>query len=218
MLSVKKCTIKESSNQYDKGFNYPKLINIYPKNNPHEALINQINEEMLQDVQFFMETVESNRNATSDAYTDYKVALKKGKIISVAIEFCELFNSHNITYINTYNYDISKNKRLVFSDIFKEEVDYLKIIDKEIQNRINSLKNKSKSIELKSYLESVCEKIRINEDQAFYLKSDKLVICFSSYELGILFKKPVEISVTFDDYKDYLSDYAINEIWEESEE
>lgn len=218
MLSVKKCIIKDSNHQPNKGFNYPKLINIFPKNNSHESLINKVNEEILQDVLFFKDTIEYNTDETDNAFTDYEVSLKKGQIISLSIEFCELFNSHNITYINTYNYDISKNKRLGYSDIFKEDTNYLKIINEEIQCKLDRLKNKSKSIELKTYLENISKKIEIDEEQAFYLKPDEIVICFSSYELGIIFKNPVKISIKFEDYKDCLSDYTINEIWEVDEE
>lgn len=214
MLSVKKCAIKEHGHQLDKGFNYPKIINIYPKNNQNEALINRINEEILEDIFFFKETLEDNIDEVNDSYTEYRISLKKGQIISIAIEFCEVLNYHNITYINTYNYDISKNKKILLKDIFKENVDYLNIIDREIKNNLNSLRDKSTSIELTTYLEAICNDTFINEDQSFYIGKDRIVICFSSYELGIVFRKPVEISIRFDDYKEYFSEYAIDEIWE----
>lgn len=212
MLSVKKCTIKESSHEPDRKFTYPKLINIYPFNNPNESLINMVNEEMLQDVLIFIDTIDYDSDS---AYTNYKVAFKKRSIISLYIEFFELFNSHNITYINTYNYDISKNKKLELSDIFKADIDYFKIINKEVQLSINKLLNQNKHTSLQWDLDNANDIIQIDEEQTFYLKSDKLVICFSSYELGTIFNKPVEIEIKFEEYKDYISDYIIDEVWEE---
>lgn len=212
MLSVRKCTIKESIHQSERGFNYPKLINIYPFDNPNENTINMVNEEMLQDVMIFKETVEYEADSDNRAYTDYKIGFKKRNIISLAIEFFELFKSHNITYINTYNYDISKNKRLELKDIFKENIDYSKIINREVEFSINKLLNQDKYYSLD--FDDIDFYMQIDEEQIFYLKSDRLVICFSSYELGTVFDKPIEIEIKFEKYKKYLSNYILDEIWE----
>lgn len=214
MISVKKCTIKESSDELNKKFYYPRLTNIYPTNNQYELFIDQINKEILENVISFKSIVNDYNHPDYYAYTDYKVYLKKRQLISVLLQATEIIGAEKINYINTYNYDISKNKEIQLSDIFREDSDYIQIIINEIENQINEYISKLDSDSIDLYFDESDDFIPIYENQTFYVQSDKVVICFSSYELDIRFPMSVKISINFEDYKEYLTDYTINEIWE----
>lgn len=214
MLSIKRCTLKEGNEESNQKFYYPLIINIYPIHNPNEALITQINEDILQDVQCFKSLIEVEEEVINYSYTDFKVSLKKRQIVSILMHFAEISGSQDIIYVNTYNYDISQNKKLLLNDIFKSDTNYLHIISIDIQNTIKAYREKIESVYTELSFEDINDFIQIYDDQTFYLESDKIIICFSSYELGSMFPKPLEICLLFEDYKEYLTDYAINNIWE----
>lgn len=214
MLSIKRCRIQDEKSEPNKGFYYPNLINIYPKNPLDDTIILKINEEIKQDILCFKELIETEDDIINYSHTDYKVTLKKKQIISIVAIFEELSGTQEISYINTYNYDLFKNKKLELKDIFKPDSEYLDIISVDIQSQIKQIVDNIKSIYTELSFEDDNDFIQIDEDQAFYIESDRIVICFSSYELGHKFPKPIEVSILFCNYEDYLTDYTIKEIWE----
>lgn len=215
MLSIKKCTIKDGSKEENKRFCYPSIINIYPVNSNYDAVTAQVNKEIYEDVLSFKELVEIDEEIINYSYTEYEVTLKKKQLVSIIIKFFELSGTQDITYVNTYNYDISINKRISLRDIFKLNTNFLDLISIEVQNKVNQIIEKFESIYTELSFENLNSFIQIYEDQAFYIQADKIVLCFSSYELGRKFPKPIEVEILFEDYKEYLTDYVLDEIWKE---
>lgn len=215
MLSIKRCTIKGDSKEECNRFCYPTIINIYPMNSTYDLVTAEVNQEIYEDVLSFKEVVEIDKDIINYSFTDYKIALKKKHLVSIVMKFFELSGTQDITYINTYNYDISINKRLSLRDIFKPDINFLDLISIEVQNKVNKIIQKFKSIYTELSFENLDNFIQIYEDQSFYIQSDKIVLCFSSYELGSKFPKPIEVEILFEDYKEFLSDYVLYEIWRE---
>lgn len=214
MLSIKRCRIQDEKSEPSKGFYYPSLINIYPKTSANDTIISKINEEIKQDILCFKELVETEDDIINYSHTDYRVPLKKKQIISIIELFEELSGTQSISYVNAYNYDLSQNKKLELRDIFKSDSEYLDIISIDIQSQINQIVGNMESIYTELSFEDANDFIQIYEDQTFYIEPDKVVICFSSYELGHKFPNPIEVSILFCDYEEYLTDYAMKEIWE----
>lgn len=212
MLSIKRCFIKEGNSKLIQNFSYPNLINIYEKTNIDKDVITQINKEIYQDIISFKHLVESDEEIVNYSSTEYKVTLNKELILSICVQFSELAGSQDITYINTYNYDINQNKKLELIDIFNQNTNYLEKISEEVQNKINKIIERMQNIYTELSFEECREFIQIYEDQTFYIRGDRIVICFSSYELGRRFPKKLEVDILFDDYKDYLSDYTLENI------
>lgn len=215
MLSIKKCTLRGGSKEEYKRFCYPAIINIYPMSSAYDLVTAQVNKEIYDDVLSFKELLETEEDVINYSFTDYKVALNKKHIVSIVMKFFELSCKQDITYINTYNYDISINKRLSLRDIFKSDTNFLDLISIDVQHKVDQIIEKIKSIYTELSFENINSFIQIYEDQAFYIQSDKIVLCFSSYELGSEFPKPIEIEILFEDYKEFLTDYVLNAIWRE---
>lgn len=193
MLSIEN-HIEEGNEYLEYDLNYPKIID--EQKSIYLSTINKINQVIYEDVMIFKETIEIEESI--QAYSQYDINLNKNKIISITMEFVQIEDNYEISYINTYNYDIDKDKQIKLNDIFKDDTSYLYKIEEEIKSKVND----------------DLDNLEINEYQNFYIQSDKIVICFSSYELGFKYLKPQEFEIKFDDYKEYLTDYTINNIIE----
>ncbi|MEF9991071.1 MAG: RsiV family protein [Romboutsia sp.] len=180
------------------NLNYPIIKDI----EIDKQILNKVNNRIYEDILCFNEIVQTEDENIEFALTEYEVNLNKNKIISISIEFSQLAGICEITYINTYNYDLSKGKELDIDSIFNENTNYLKKINGEIQEKINEIIKKQDEFY-----------INIDKEQSFYIKEDKIVICFSSYELGDRFQYPIEINIMFKDYKNYLDNYVLSNIY-----
>lgn len=137
-------------------------------------------------------------NYKINAISEYRVSYNKNKIISISIEFSQLIGLYDITYINSYNYDIDMEKEIKLKDLFKVSIDYIDIINYFI---------------LKNMDESLYQEFRgINDENTFYFTNENLVICFSSYEINQSYSIALEYKILFKDLLGYLSDYTINNI------
>lgn len=191
MLCIKENNIND--------FNYPVILG----KSQDLDFISSINNEIYQDILCFKDIVENE--GIDEAYTEYQVNFNKNEIVSISIESVQLVDSHYITYINTYNYDIGQNKKLRFSDFFNIDPKYIDKFYKDIKRRICIELSLSKGEEFTDFISNMGE-------ENFYINEDKITICFSSYELGLGFIYPLEIDINYVDYRDYLSEYALRNI------
>ena len=194
-------TIK--NNQID--IEYKNLIcNIdYPtiQNTSNNNLITYINKTMREDILSFKQVnidnyLENKHNLLILA--NYEITLNKKNLISIPIVFSESEKySRLINYINTYNYDINKNKKIELSDIFKNKFNYT--------SYINNLIEKQTDIPFRGVL----------QDQNFYITANSIVICFSSYELDNLYSGIQEFEIKFKEIEENLSEYTKTQIMED---
>lgn len=180
----------------------------YPVIKSKSSLISKINDIIYQDVENFKELVSDTLNKPIikgfdykiNALSEYRINLNENQIISISIEFSQLIGLYDITYVNSYNYDIDLEKEIKLKDLFKENVDYIDIINFFI---------------LKDIDEYLYDRFKgISDDNTFYITKEYLVICFSSYELDQSYSVALEFKIPIDEIKKYLSDYMINNILE----
>lgn len=155
--------------------------------------IKNINKKIYEDINIFKdiskeEVVYSNEKST--IFIDYETHLNKNNIISISIVFSEIYkNNHIINYINTYNYDLKNEKKILIKDIFNKKCNYEKLIKSSIKNQIK---------ELPQYI--TC-------DLSFYITSKYISINFSSYEI-LNSNEITNVKLYFGEIKEFLSEYT----------
>lgn len=178
----------------------------YPVIEDKSSFISEINDIIYQDVENFKELVTDTLNNPItksfdykiNALSEYKINLNENQIISIYIEFSQLIGLYDITYVNSYNYDIDLKREIKLKDLFKEDEDYMDIINYFILKEID---------------EYLYDRFKgISDDNTFYITKEYLVICFSSYELDQKYSVALEFKIPIDEIKKYLSDYMINNI------
>ena len=180
----------------------------YPVIKNKSSFISKINNIIYKDIESFKELVTDTLNKPIiknfdykiNALSEYKVNLNKNQIISISIDFSQLIGLYDITYVNSYNYDIDLNREIKLKDLFKKAEDYIDIINYFILKEID---------------EYLYDKFKgISDNNTFYITKEYLVICFSSYELDKNYSVALEFKIPIDEIKNYLSDYMINNILE----
>ncbi len=180
----------------------------YPVIENKSSFISKINNIIYKDIESFKELVTDTLNKPIiknfdykiNALSEYKVNLNKNQIISISIDFSQLIGLYDITYVNSYNYDIDLNREIKLKDLFKKDEDYIDIINYFILKEID---------------EYLYDKFKgISDNNTFYITKEYLVICFSSYELDKNYSVALEFKIPIDEIKNYLSDYMINNILE----
>lgn len=226
MLSISKYIIEDEGKLVRYNINYP-VIKYEEKNN----IIKRINQTIYEDIKAFKDImhyeIDNSIFKISDyifhAITEYRVAFNQNNIISIPIEFSQLIGLYDITYVNSYNYDISLEKEIKLRDIFKPDVNYINLINDKILEIIENTEGVYESIgdnEIVYSYENDGEPIYgyddflgIDNNQVFYIEEDGIKISFSSYEMSKRCSYFTEFKILFEEYKDYLSEYTINNIY-----
>lgn len=212
MLIIENRIIEKEEKSVRYTLNYPIIKLLNKENN----FINFINKKIYEDVLCFKEVVqqilsEDESNILINLLTEYTVTFNENNIISIPIEFNQFIGLYNISYINSYNYDFNLEKEIKLKDIFDKVIDYKKFLTDTIKLQL-SRKLECCEKEIEYELINLIYSIEIYEDQPFYLESDGLVICFSSYEMGNSITNILEFKVMYEDAIDYFSDYFISEV------
>ena len=180
----------------------------YPVIENKSSFISKINDIIYKDIENFKELVTDTLNKPIiknfdykiNALSEYKINLNENQIISIYIEFSQLIGLYDITYVNSYNYDIDLNREIKLKDLFKKDEDYIDLINYFI---------------LKDIDEYLYDRFKgISDDNTFYITKEYLVVCFSSYELDKNYSVALEFKIPIDEIENYLSDYIINNILE----
>jgi len=210
MLSIQTSKIEKKDNLFVYNLNYPII-----KSDDENNIINHINNRIYEDIIAFKSVVEDimdvNNNQQSFISTNYYIKYNNNGIISIPIEFTQADGLYNISYINSYNYDINLEKEINIKDLFKSEVDYMKIITKKIDSKIKEL---SRNLSLDEYIIVLdyLKDIIFTDDPAFYISKDGIVVCFSSYELDQNIKDISTFKISFIEDINYLSKYIIERV------
>lgn len=179
---------KTSSFIYD--IMYPSFYNFnngYFFANP--KILNNINNVIKEDVYYFRDSVakeEIEYNSTVEkgsknkkiysAYSSYAVTFNKNHILGVIVNLLTLTDESlpNYNALYNYNYDLLTGNQLTLKDIFRDGVDYIKVITDYVNYKVKQNEN--------LYFENV--NIFITNDQAFYLEDDGLVIYFDADQIS----------------------------------
>ncbi len=210
MVSIQSSSIEKKDNLSIYNLNYP-IIEYDSKKN----IIDHINQRIYEDIISFKSAIEdisySKNNNLSCISTEYYIAYNNNGIISIPIEFSQLDGLYNISYINSYNYDINLEREINIKDIFNSDMDYMEIITKKIDDKIKEL---SKELSIDKYIMVLdyLKDIVFSDNPMFYISKDNIVICFSSYELDPSISDLSTFKISFKEDRSYLSKYIIEKI------
>lgn len=217
MLSIETINIEKQDNLVIYNLNYP----VIKEEQYEKKLINYINNVIHQDVISFKDVVESEiqtlmkrGNYLSYINTEYDICYNKNNILSIIVEFSQLSGLYNITYANSYNYDIDLGRMIKLKDIFKPGIDYIDILNTRLRIELEEDRELFEDIFTEEELDDYIETLSISTNQNFYLSDDGIVICFSSYELDENVPDLLEFKILFEDCEEYLSKYAKEHILE----
>ena len=124
-----------------------------------------------------------------------------GNVISILIKYYKYSGgAHGYYEYVPYNIDLRDGNNLTLKEIFKKDVDYKEIIDKEIQNQIKELGKKEKD------LDKIYDFYGIKENQKFYLEDGKIVIYFDLYDIAPYAAGIPEFPIIVDDIKNQIKE------------
>lgn len=211
--------------QYEKDYikyyiNFPKIY--YKQDNDKDYIKNEmiesVNQIIFEDIMTFMDVVEDTYNVNSEDYThinsitEFQVGYLSNDIISMAIEFSQLSGFYDISYLKGYNFDFKLKKDISLKHLFKENVDYIKILKKYILIQANILISELQKYEEDNLYKIVEDNICLDEENIFYFTQDYLILPFSSCEIDKEILNLIEFKIPFNKIYNYLSDYAIKGI------
>jgi len=157
-------------------------------------------EESLKEAQSFLDDFELDEsNFVADA--SYEVKKNTASAISILIKYYKYSGgAHGYYEYVPYNIDLRNGDNLTLKDIFKTDVGYKEIIDKEVEKQIKELGKKEKD------LDKVYDFYGIKENQKFYLKDDEIVIYFDLYDIAPYAAGIPEFQIAVDNIKDEIKE------------
>lgn len=152
-----------------------------------EEKINQIIQEEIINFknQLQTESEEYLKSAKSEeweirkyiATTYYIVHYQKDDLLSLSVFYYSYtLGAHGYTLQRTYNFNLVNGEVILLGDIFKENKDYIDIINQEIKRQIN--------LNPQEYFSEWSVFQSISQEQPFYLIEDGIVVYFGLYEIA----------------------------------
>ena len=211
--------------QYEKDYikyyiNFPKIY--YKQDNDKDYIKNEmiesVNQIIFEDIMTFVDVVEDTYNVNSEEYThinsitEFQVGYLSNDIISLAIEFSQLAGFYDISYLKGYNFDFKLKKNISLKHLFKENVDYIKILKKYILIQAKMLISELQKYNEDNLYKIVEDNVCLDEENIFYFTQEYLILPFSSCEIDKEILNLIEFKIPFNKIYNYLSDYAIKNI------
>ena len=217
MINIAGKLISNKVNNIRFFLNYPK-IDIEEENDNVQKFVELVNKSIKNEVDIFEEIVintyfEENIIGNVNAISEFQIAFNRGNIISMPMEFTQIIGLTDISHIYSYNYDFNLMKKITLNDIFKQDIDFEKIIESYVMEEIYEILDNYKSNMTYGVYELMMEAIYICDDPVFYFNGRELVICISSFELTSQVDNLIEFPISFKKIKNILSDYALRNIY-----
>ena len=217
MINIAGKLISNKVNNIRFFLNYPK-IDIEEESDDVQEFVELVNKSIKNEVDIFEEIVintyfEENIIGNVNAISEFQIAFNRGNIISMPMEFTQIIGLTDISHIYSYNYDFNLMKKITLNDIFKQDVDFEKIIESYVMEEIYEILDNYKSNMTYGIYELMMEAIYICDDPVFYFNGRELVICISSFELTSQVDNLIEFPISFKKIKNILSDYALRNIY-----
>lgn len=167
-------------NIYDIRINRPQFIGFDEKET--EDLINQrivkdIN-EYAYNMRFIKEVEEGEERVSAYSFfIEPKVLTNENGILSIGLDIYEYSGgAHGNYWSQFYNFDLLRGKEVELKDFFKEDVNYLELIYKNIFEQIKE--NEVWNVNLKEYF------YKDKVEPIFFIRDGKIYAYFSVYALG----------------------------------
>ena len=217
MINIAGKLISNKVNNIRFFLNCPK-IDIEEENDHVQKFVEVVNKSIKNEVDIFEEIVintyfEENIIGNVNAISEFQIAFNRGNIISMPMEFTQIIGLTDISHIYSYNYDFNLMKKITLNDIFKQDIDFEKIIESYVMEEIYEILDNYKSNMTYGVYELMMEAIYICDDPVFYFNGRELVICISSFELTSQVDNLIEFPISFKKIKNILSDYALRNIY-----
>lgn len=217
MINIAGKLISNKVNNIRFFLNYPK-IDIEEENDQVQKFVELVNKSIKNEVDIFEEIVintyfEENIIGNVNAISEFQIAFNRGNIISMPMEFTQIIGLTDISHIYSYNYDFNLMKKITLNDLFKQDIDFEKIIESYVMEEIYEILDNYKSNMTYGVYELMMEAIYICDDPVFYFNGRELVICISSFELTSQVDNLIEFPISFKKIKNILSDYALRNIY-----
>ena len=217
MINIAGKLISNKVNNIRFFLNYSKL-DIEEENDHVQKFVELVNKSIKNEVDIFEEIVintyfEENIIGNVNAISEFQIAFNRGNIISMPMEFTQIIGLTDISHIYSYNYDFNLMKKITLNDIFKQDIDFEKIIESYVMEEIYEILDNYKSNMTYGVYELMMEAIYICDDPVFYFNGRELVICISSFELTSQVDNLIEFPISFKKIKNILSDYALRNIY-----
>lgn len=131
-----------------------------------------------------------------EAYADYQVTYNKKDLISIPIKTYNFTGgAHGMSYLKSYNYDLLSGKELKLKDMFKDDVDYKKVVNSFIKQEIE----KKQDI----YFSGDEGFKGIEDNQAFYIDDDGIVVYFQLYDIAPYYVGIPKFKMTWKEFDKY---------------
>lgn len=165
------------------------VINIPIIMTSNKKIEKYINDKIRKDIMdFYNSSQEEAKNYLSKfpdienkfiANVDFEVKKNSDNILSINVRYYKYSGGAHGYYEDiSYNIDMRNGKVLMLSDLFKENLDYKKVIDDEIRRQIEKIVKNDKQYE------GVYQFNGIKLNNKFYIQDDNLVIYFDLYEIA----------------------------------
>ena len=201
MINIAGKLISNKVNNIRFFLNYPK-IDIEEENDQVQKFVELVNKSIKNEVDIFEEIVintyfEENIIGNVNAISEFQIAFNRGNIISMPMEFTQIIGLTDISHIYSYNYDFNLMKKITLNDIFKQDIDFEKIIESYVMEEIYEILDNYKSHMTYGVYELMMEAIYICDDPVFYFNGRELVICISSFELTSQVDNLIDFPISF---------------------
>ena len=132
-----------------------------------------------------------------EAYSLFE-AFNTDEVISLPVSYYQYTGgAHGLTTKVSYNYDLKTGKELRLKDLFKEGFDYKSIIDKKVREDIEK--------EKELYFDNGALFKGVNENQAYYLNRDGIIVYFQQYEIAPYSSGIREFKIPYGELKEGLT-------------
>ncbi len=149
----------------------------------------KINQRITKDIMVFYNTAQKQAKEYHKdipdvdnkfiANAEFQIVKNTDGILSILIKYYKYSGGAHGYYENiAYNIDVENGNVLKLEEIFKENLDYKKVIDDEIRKQIDNLVTSNPENK------GIYEFYGIKENQKFYLQDDNLVIYFDLYDIA----------------------------------
>ena len=167
---------------------YDESIQVQKEENKLDNNMDRIKDLKNSIYKFITDDIKSNGGHVKDfdldnsnfvANSTFEIKKNRDDVISILVKYYKYSGgAHGYYEYIPYNIDLRKGNFIALKDIFKDNVDYKMIINKEIENQIKEMRKNEK------YIDKIYEFHGIKENQKFYLQDGKIVIFFDLYDIA----------------------------------
>jgi len=205
VLTTQKKEIIKETPDYSENVSYPEIVNMQDAD-AREKTNKAIEKFVLNHIAKFEKQILSEERAgdfQDYLQIQYLVMFLSESLVSINFSGSEDFGgAHPSSYLMTFNYDISTDREIKLSDIFKQGTDYPGIISNICREKLSAQFGDDEA--LKSWVEEGT-KPEADSFENFGLTGNSLVVFFNPYEVGPYAMGIQTVEITFDEIKQYLN-------------